>query len=145
MASKKASSEEMTRLKATFDGAMAGLKGVEPKKLFGCDGYFVNGNIFGLVWKEGRLGVRLTDEAKQAEVLAMEGASPWKAGPMVMRHWVLMPPDWHKKPAVLKQWSRVAYELALERPEKTAVTRKVATKTVRPAVFKRVKRDGSDA
>jgi TfoX/Sxy family transcriptional regulator of competence genes len=145
MSGKKASVEEMTRLKATFDGAMAHLKHVEPKRLFGCDGYFVNGNIFGLVWKEGRLGVRLTDEVKQAEALAVPGAAPWKAGPMVMRHWVLLPPDWHKKPAVLKQWARLAYELALERPEKAAVTRKLVTKKIKPAVFKRVKRDGSDA
>ncbi len=145
MTSKKASMEEMTRLKATFDGAMAGLKDVEPKKLFGCDGYFVNGNIFGLVWKEGRLGLRLTDPAKQAEVLGLPGAGPWKAGPMIMRHWVLLPPDWHKKPALLKQWSQLAFELALERPEKAAVTRKTVTKRVKPAVFRRIKRDGSDA
>jgi TfoX/Sxy family transcriptional regulator of competence genes len=145
MSGKKASSEEMTRLKATFDGAMAHLKQVEPKRLFGCDGYFVNGNIFGLVWKEGRLGVRLTDEAKQAEVLALPGAAPWKAGPMVMRHWVLLPTDWHKKPLILKQWARLAYELALERPERAAVTRKAVTKRIKPAIFKRVTLDGSDA
>lgn len=146
MSSKKVSAEEMTRLKATFDGAMAGLKDVEPKKLFGCDGYFVNGNIFGLVWKEGRLGLRLTEAELQAEVLELAGASVWKAGPMIMRHWVLVPPDWHKKPALLKQWSRSAYAMALERPEKAAVTRnKPVAKKVKPAVFKRVKRDGSDA
>lgn len=145
MAGKNASPEEMTRLKATFDGAMAGLKGVEPKKLFGCDGYFVNGNIFGLVWKEGRLGVRLTDTDLQAEVLGLAGASVWKAGPMIMRHWVLLPPDWHRKPALLKEWARSAYEQALERPEKAAVTRKPVAKKVKPAVFKRIKRDGSDA
>lgn len=145
MSTKKPSSEEMTRLKATFDGAMAGLKGVEPKKLFGCDGYFVNGNIFGLVWKEGRLGLRLTDPEQQAELLGLAGANVWKAGPMIMRHWVLLPSDWHKKPALLKEWSRVAYEHAQERPEKTAVTRKPVAKKVKPAVFKRLKRDGSDA
>ena len=146
MSTKKPSPEEMTRLKATFDGAMAGLKGVEPKMLFGCDGYFVNGNIFGLVWKEGRLGLRLTDAELQAEVLELAGANVWKAGPMIMRHWVLLPPAWHKKPALLKEWSKVAYELALERPEKVAVTRKSAVaKKVKPAVFKRIKRDGSDA
>jgi TfoX/Sxy family transcriptional regulator of competence genes len=145
MTSKKVSVEEMTRLKATFDGAMAGLRDVEPKRLFGCDGYFVNGNIFGLVWKEGRLGLRLSDTSKQAEVLALPGAGPWKAGPMVMRHWVLLPPDWHRKPAVLKLWSRLAYDLASERPEKTSVTRKSVVKKVKPAIFRRIKRDGSDA
>jgi TfoX/Sxy family transcriptional regulator of competence genes len=138
----KPSPDDMTRLKAVFDGAMAGLKDVEPKTLFGCDGYFVNGNIFGLVWKEGRLGLRLTDEERQRELLEQPGAGVWRAGPMIMRHWVLLPPDWHKKPALLKQWSRLAYELALERPEKPAVTRKSPpAKKVKPAVFKRVKRD----
>ena len=145
MSSKKVSPDEMTRLKATFDGAMAGLKGVEPKKLFGCDGYFINGNIFGLVWKEGRLGVRLTNAEQQAELLELAGANVWKAGPMIMRHWVLLPPDWHKKPAHLKEWARAAYEQALERPDKAAVTRKPLSKKVKPATFKRLKRDGSDA
>ena len=145
MNSKKASTEEMIRLKATFDGAMAGLKDVEPKKLFGCDGYFVNGNIFGLVWKEGRLGVRLTDAEAYVEALALAGAGPWKAGPMVMKHWVLLPPDFHKRPAALKKYARAAFEMALERPEKTAVTRRTATKKIKPAVFRRLKKDGSDA
>ncbi len=145
MKDKKPSADEMTRLKATFDGAMAGLDAVEPKRLFGCDGYFVNGNIFGLVWKEGRLGLRLTDEAKQLEVLGLAGADPWKAGPMIMKHWVLVPMDWHRKPSVLKQWARLAFELALERPEKTAVTRKLGIKKIKPAVFRRLKKDGSEA
>ena len=134
--------EELTRLKAVFDGAMAGLDAVEPKQLFGCDGYFANGNIFGLVWKEGRLGLRLTDDADREELLALEGAGPWKVGPMTMKHWVLLPPLWHRQPAKLKQWARKAWASAMERPEKSSITGKAkGAKVIRPAVFRKLKRD----
>ena len=131
---------DLTRLKAVFDGAMAGLEGVEPKKLFGCDGYFVNGNIFGLVWKEGRLGLRLTVDEDRSELMALEGAGSWQVGPMTMKLWVLLPPGWHSQPAKLKAWSRKAYEQATERPPKESVTRRKAEKRITPAVFPRLKK-----
>ena len=137
----KPAPEELTRLKAVFDGAMAGLKDVEPKKLFGCDGYFVNGNIFGLVWREGRMGLRLESEEDRQALLALEGAGPWRMGPMTMRLWVLLPPDWHRQPAKLRQWAAKAWAQAAERPEKPAVTGRAGrAKVVRPAVLRKLKR-----
>lgn len=130
--------DDLVRLKAVFDGAMAGFEGVETKRLFGCDAYFVNGNIFGLVWKEGRLGLRLTDESSHRELMAEAGADGWRMGDRVMRHWVLLPQELHVRPAGLKDWARRAWQQALERPAKAAVTRRKRAKRVRPAVFRRL-------
>lgn len=132
--------DDLMRLKAVFDGAMAGLDGVETKRLFGCDGYFMNGNIFALVWKDGRLGLRLTDASSHATLLAMEGADPWRMGGELMRHWVLLPVGMHTKAAQLKAWASRAWKQAAERPAKEAVTRRKAAKNIRPAVFAKVQR-----
>jgi TfoX/Sxy family transcriptional regulator of competence genes len=128
----------LVRLKAVFDGALAGLEGVEPKKLFGCDGYFVNGNLFGLVLKEGRLGLRLTQEASRDALLAQAGAEAWDEGNRAMRFWVLLPRALHSRPARLKVWARQAWQQARERPPKAAVTRGKGSKRIRPAVFRRL-------
>jgi TfoX/Sxy family transcriptional regulator of competence genes len=134
-----ASFEELTQLKALLDGALAGLENVVPKRLFGCDGWFVQGNIFAMVWKEGRLGFRLSDPGLQAEALAIQGAAPWSVGRQVMQHWVLVPEGWHREPAKLRAWGRKAHALASARPEQKRVTgKKDAAKTVKPAVFKKI-------
>jgi TfoX/Sxy family transcriptional regulator of competence genes len=129
--------EELMQLKALLDGALAGLENVVPKRLFGCDGWFVQGNIFAMVWKEGRLGFRLSDPELQAEAMAFKGAEPWSVGRQVMKHWVLVPKGWHREPAKLKAWGRKAHAVASARPEQSKVTgKKNAIKTVKPAVFK---------
>ena len=136
-----AESPDLSRLKALFDGAMAGLDGVVAKRLFGCDGYFVGGNIFGLVWKEGRLGLRLDDEAAYAELAGTIGAEPWAVSGRVMRHWVLLPQAWHAQPAKLRAWSKRAWTGAVAKPEKLAVTRRPgAAKKISKAQFRRVTR-----
>lgn len=130
---------ELSRLKALFDGALAGLAEVEAKRLFGCDGYFVRGNLFALLWREGRrLGLRLDD---QAELGAVAGCERWSPNGRGVRRWLLLPPAWHAQPALLKGWCRRAWLGAKERPEQSAVTRKNgAPKRIRVAQFPRLPR-----
>lgn len=138
----QASFEELTRLKAVLDGALAGLENVHPKRLFGCDGWFANGNIFALVWKEGRVGFRLSEPGLRDEALAIAGAEPWVVDAGAVKHWVLLPRAWNQQPAKLRAWGRKAHALAQARPEKTKVTRKTGSveRRVKPAVFKKVSR-----
>jgi|GEM_PF-1534076 hypothetical protein len=132
---------ELSRLKAVFDGALAGLAGVEAKRLFGCDGYFVGGNIFALVWKEGRLGLRFESGESLAQVHALAGASAWEIGSKRMQQWVLLPLAMHAQPAKLRAWGQEAWSQARQRPEKVRVTRKPgAARVVKPAVFRRLPR-----
>lgn len=58
----KASKEEISELEKVINDAAAGLSKVTTKKMFGCHALFANDSVFGLVWKEGRIGVRLPDE-----------------------------------------------------------------------------------
>src|ERR1700733_2478753 len=83
--------ESLEELLIVLETAAKGLTGVTNKRMFGCDGLFANGNIFGLVWKHGRIGVRLPNEIAYAEAMKMPGSSPWIAGTMTMSHWVLVP------------------------------------------------------
>lgn len=140
----RASSQELTRLKALLDGALAGLDSVVPKRLFGCDGWFARGNIFALVWKDGRVGLRLSEAELLTEALSLEGAGPWLQGGKPVRHWALLPKTWAAEPAKLRAWGRRAHALALARPERSAVSGKAAAKTVKPAVFRTLGKDGRD-
>lgn len=131
----------LLRLKAALDGALAGLEGVENKKLFGCEGAFVGGNIFAIVWREGRLGLRLPDPERRNALLAEPGAGPWLMNGKPIRHWVLLPAAWHSDLTRLRRWGREAYSLALARPVKLRVLRKPgAERSVKAAVFKKLKR-----
>ncbi len=87
-----------------------GLAEVVKKRMFGCDAYFVGDGIFALIWKTGRIGVRLTDETAYAELLALEGAEPWGAGPKQMAHWVLVPEAFHDGDEACEAWVRRAYQ-----------------------------------
>lgn len=94
--------------------AVVGLADVNEKKMFGCQALFAGANIFALVWKLGRLGLRLPDDKKFEELMSFEGAEPWKAGPMTMSHWVLVPPKFHDDPKALAAWVKRAHALAAE-------------------------------
>jgi TfoX/Sxy family transcriptional regulator of competence genes len=127
-------------LLAHLEGAAAGLPEVTKKRMFGCDGLFAKGNIFGLVWKHGRIGVRLPDTRLFDELMAKKGAVPWKAGPMTMSHWVLVPEEFHADGRSLAKWVKDAHRLALAAPaskspkaaKKKAAPKKVAAKKAAP-------------
>lgn len=126
----KATPEVLSELGKVLDHAAEGLKKVTARKMFGCHALFADDAVFGLVWKEGRLGVRLPNEELYSDLMALKGAAPWKAGPMVMSHWVLVPESMHKASDKLKAWVMQAHELALsseKKPKKSKTIEKKAT------------------
>ena len=113
-------------LLALLERASEGL-GFDRKKLFGCEGLFAEGVIYSLVWKTGRIGVKLTDGADFEALMKQKGADPWTAGPKAMAHWVLVSEAMHEAPGELEVWVRKAHAQALAapvRPGKTAVNPK---------------------
>jgi hypothetical protein len=46
------------------------------------------------------------------------GAEPWKAGPMTMSHWILVPEAVAASAAKLKPWVHLAHAQALTAPPK---------------------------
>jgi hypothetical protein len=51
------------------------------------------------------------DEKFYAALMSKDGAAPWTAGPKQMAHWVLVPENFHSKPAELKKWAAKAHDL----------------------------------
>jgi TfoX/Sxy family transcriptional regulator of competence genes len=123
----KASKELIAELEDCINTAATGLSKVTHKKMFGCHALFANEAVFGLVWKEGRIGVRLPDSASFDSLMSEKGAAPWKAGKMTMSHWVLVPEDMHEEKAQLKRWLKVARGMA-GKAEKKPTAKKSPTK-----------------
>ena len=71
---------EIVELEGRLDDAAAGLSRVTSRKMFGCYALWVNDNVFALVWKHGRIGVKLPDAADYAALMKLAGSEPWKAG-----------------------------------------------------------------
>lgn len=87
----------------------AGLPPHETRRMFGCDAFFVDGEIFALIWKTGRIGVKLTEAGEFAALAALPGAEPWCAGPKAMAHWLLTPEEFHDDPEALAPWLKRAH------------------------------------
>ncbi len=131
----KASKEELAALEGLVGEVSEGLPDVTSRKMFGCHALWASGNVFALVWKEGRIGVRLPDEKLYEQLSSAAGAGPWKAGPMNIAHWVLVPPAMHAKKAELRKWVSTAHALAQaarpaaeKKPAKKAAPKKTAQK-----------------
>ncbi len=119
-----ASKDLLAQLTEFVETAATPLAKVTKRRMFGCDGFFAGGSIFGLIWKAGRIGVRLPDAALYDELIATRGAGPWMAGAMKMSHWVLVPEAFHDDDAALAKWIRKAHVLAMSAPVKKTKPKK---------------------
>ncbi len=121
--------------------ASASLSGVTWKRMFGCDAAFVSGSIYALIWKDGRIGLKLPNRERFEALLSLEGAVPWTPGRMSpMAKWVLVPESFHDDTAALAEWVREAHgEVSAEEktPAKKKTTRAAATSTKKPPVAKK--------
>jgi TfoX/Sxy family transcriptional regulator of competence genes len=96
----------------------AELEGVTGRKMFGCEALFRDGAIFALVWKEGRIGLKLSDPALFAELRAMPGTKPWSPSTVNMSGWLLVPEAFHDDEEALDRWVRHAWTCAANAPPK---------------------------
>jgi TfoX/Sxy family transcriptional regulator of competence genes len=104
----------LLELRSRLDDATAGLTSVTVRRMFGCDAFLADGAIFAMVWREGRIGLRLPDELLP-ELRALPGADPWRPRDMVVRQWVLVPESFHDDSDGLVPWVRKAHAAALDR------------------------------
>lgn len=124
--------QSIAELEKVLISSATGLSKVTSKKMFGCYALWVNENVFALVWKHGRIGVKLPIESEYESLMKISGSDPWKAGPMTMAHWVLVPESYHAKLADLKKWTIKAHNLCanLEKKPKASVSKSGAKKKV---------------
>ena len=99
-------------LKELLDTATADLADVTPKKMFGCNALFRQGSIFALIWKTGRIGLKIPDPGLFTTLMNMPGAEPWTARNKAMSHWVLVPEGFHDDEEQLRHWTQAAHRLA---------------------------------
>jgi TfoX/Sxy family transcriptional regulator of competence genes len=103
-----------THLYSLLQEASEGLPLVTEKRMFGCEAFFANQTVYALVWKTGRIGLKLPDEQLFDELMKMEGSAPWTAGQRTMSQWVLVPEWFHEDMDILRKWVEQAHALAFE-------------------------------
>jgi len=123
----------LLELRSHLDDLTAGLPEVSVRRMFGCDAFLAGGAIFAMVWREGRIGLRLPDD-QLPELRALPGADPWRHRDMVVRQWVLVPESFHDDPDGLAPWVHKAHAAALDRGPTSE------RKPSRPAPARRPKR-----
>jgi TfoX/Sxy family transcriptional regulator of competence genes len=96
-------------------GVASLLRDVQERKMFGCEALFTNSAIFALVWKTGRIAVKLPDPARFDALASEKGSEPWRAGEMIMSHWVLVPKRTETDTRKLSEWVREAHGMAGEK------------------------------
>jgi len=121
----RASPSLLQHLKDTIAVIAEPMPGVTTKRMFGCDVWLVNGNLFVLLMGYGRVVLRLP--ATSDELLAIDGAGPWVYGKKSPTHWIMVPEDFHDDVTLLRAWVRRAYAEVLANPPKTAAKKKTAT------------------
>lgn len=127
-------STELGWLKEQIEGAIGNRRDVSCKRMFGCDAFFRGANIFAMVWKEGRIAVKLPGDAAYAELRAVRGVDPWSpGGKMIMRGWLMLPPAWHEDEDQLGHWLGRAHTDAGSAAPKRAAKSSSSAKTVAPA------------
>jgi TfoX/Sxy family transcriptional regulator of competence genes len=111
-------------LKDGVAAASADLPEVSTRRMFGCDAFFANLNIYALIW-DGRVVLRLPEPALFAEAMRGDGACPWApmGGARGMAHWVCMGEALHDDRDELGVWVERAHRLAMLAPPKAASAR----------------------
>jgi TfoX/Sxy family transcriptional regulator of competence genes len=104
----------LLELRSRLDDLTTHLPQVTVRRMFGCDAFLAGGAIFAMVWREGRIGLRLPDDLLP-ELRALPGADPWRHRDMVVRQWVLVPESFHDDTDGLAPWVRKAHAAALDR------------------------------
>ena len=122
-------------LKQLVEVTASVLPAVTWRRMFGCDAWFARGQIFSLIWKTGRVAVRLPEQGAYAEAMELEGAAVWSVATKMkpMAHWVLLPESHHDDHEALEQWVRRAHSLA-----KPAEAKKKAAPKKKPAARKKL-------
>lgn len=112
--------DRVAHFKALLDEASDYLPDVSARKMFGCYTLFARAHIYALVWPHegGRIGLKIADPDRYAEIMGMPGAAAWSPGGGKMGWWVLVPPEFHDDPETLIKWVELAHSYALEAPPK---------------------------
>ena len=114
--------------KALFISVVPDDPRVVVKPMFGNLGAFVNGNMFAGLFGD-RIGVRVVDEARRAELAATDGAGPFGPEERPMGGYVSAPSEWADEPERITAWVDLAFAEAAALPPKSSKPRKAPKTT----------------
>jgi TfoX/Sxy family transcriptional regulator of competence genes len=103
--------------KALFASVVPDDPRVVVRPMFGNLGAFVNGNMFAGLFGD-RIGVRVLDESRRAELAATDGAGPFGPDERPMSGYVAAPASWAGEPERLAEWLARAFEEVAALPPK---------------------------
>jgi TfoX/Sxy family transcriptional regulator of competence genes len=115
----------------SFENAVAPLRGVTHRKMFGYPSVCVNGNmVAGLI--RDRMVLRLGD-ADRENFLRLPGAEPFIAMGHTMKSWAMVPRGMVRSGATLKKWCARALANGRRLPPKSARKSREAKPARRPS------------
>ena len=103
--------------KALFASVVPDDPRVVVKPMFGNLGAFVNGNMFAGLFGD-RIGIRVLDESRRAELAGTEGAGPFGPDGRPMGGYVSAPAEWAAEPGRIAAWVAQAFEEVAVLPPK---------------------------
>jgi TfoX/Sxy family transcriptional regulator of competence genes len=117
----RATDSLLAHLNDAVSEALASLPGIGRRKMLVSFGWTVKDRVFALVSRQGRVVVRLPDEEVRRELLALDGAGPWKySAKAPPRDWLLLPESMAEDAEQLRAWLRRAWQLGQDAPAKPA-------------------------
>ncbi len=125
-------------LVATLHDIISEIPGATPRKMFGCDCFFLNGHCAGGIWRDSAIFKLPPHDAKA--LLKLPGTTPFSPGPtMTMSGWYVLPNALAADPKTLRTWTERAAVNAASLPPKLPKPPKVAKATKPAAAPKQAK------
>ena len=130
-------------LKDLLEQASAELPEVTQRRMFSAAGFFVRGKAYCMVW-DGRIVLKVADDALFAQLLAMPGATRFQPmpGATAMGYWVCVSEALHDDLDALRPWVEHAHRLGFTAPAKKPArkpARKPTSKPTKKPAAKRAK------
>ena len=100
-----------------FRGVVPSAPDVVIKPMFGNLAAFVHGNMFAALLCS-TIGVRVVDPSTRQELEGIDGTGPFGPEGRPMKEYIALPQDWLRRPELLSEWIRRAYEEVAPLPPK---------------------------
>ena len=110
------SEEEMGGLRVQLEREVLGWPGVRRKTMFGCPAYSAGDTLFAFLVTGGIVLTRL-DEEEREDLVRSKGATPFQAGPRVVRGWIRVPLAAPGDPEGILPLVRRSYGAARDAPD----------------------------
>jgi TfoX/Sxy family transcriptional regulator of competence genes len=115
---------EPAYIRRMIDNLCLDWPGVLSKRMFGTDAWFVQGNIFAIIYAvKNSVGLRFQNEQHYTKARKLKGAGDFDPGGTPMKHWVIMPQALCAKETELEVYLRQSYEEAAALPPKVLKTK----------------------